>query len=252
MKKIVHLPLLLCLISSTMGYGMQTPFAKSAAHLDSLATLYDYTVNKEALKEAITVLKKQREDAELHYNQNKTPENLGAISAIDLALSQLEDPIASVNSFYDIGSDLPETIIIQKILDPIVENLSQQFSTKYSVTNVEMLSIQNIFNKKAMAQLFTRKYTGKNIPKQRIYIKSPEQRLAEFAVKTGTKAVKSMSESMTQSSQEAEQAFAQSLGEGSGYMPRTYKFPSTTPYNPSPKKASEAVEQAERFGIGYQ
>lgn len=78
---------------------------------------------------------------------------------------------------------------------------------------------------------------------------------------------KNAPQNIAQPSPEAEEMYAQSQEEGNVSMLRTYNFtwPHIKPlqnkqqipilrrsYNPTPKSAAEALEQNERFGIGYQ
>lgn len=252
MKKALWMSIVLGSLASTVGFGMYVSTDQSKIRNNNLAHLYNLNVNKKALEETATILHEKRKEAESSYYQDKTPENIGQISIIDLALNRIEDPSTTIYSFeYLTTAQEPEILLIKRILGPIVKSLSKEFSQKYMLTPTHLTSIQNIFFKQIISKNFENKFAIQDyhivVGKKRL---TPEQKLAVTAFKFAKEAA-------NEPSIEAEEAYAQSLGEGSGRVykhtfpqqPSTLKVPH---YNPTPPSAIESLDQAEYFGIGYQ
>jgi hypothetical protein len=240
--------------------------------IDALTILYEHKVNQEALKQAIVILNNKRKEAIEYYNQHKTLESTGEISTIDLALNRLEDPNTSIHSFEKITTpnNQPEIALINKVLDPIVLKLTQEFSQSHNLGEREILTIQNEWFKNSYAKTFEQRFTTPKLKR----ISPPQQRTPfEKAVTQSYYLVKEAPQRMSEPSSEAEEMYAQSLGQGSGMMPRTYQFnwpkftfPQPKPmqsqqqqrtfrqptYKIAPESASKALKQAEFYGAGYQ
>jgi len=235
---------------------------------NDLADSYDYFVNQEALKQVTDILKNKRKEAEERYNQNKTPENIGAISTVDLALNRIEDPNTNIHSFEQLktSNNQPEIALIKETLNPTVSQLTSNFLRSFYLDNTALVAVQNTWFKKNNAKALEDAFKVQEIIPRKRKQYPPHIEFAQSVLDTpknivrqGYRLAKDAPEKIAEPSMEAEKMYAESLGQGSGQMPRTYNFrlpqsrqSKQQTYSPAPKSAIKALEQEESFGLGYQ